>query len=150
MCCFDFIPEEYGRYYVRKKKAVIDYMPPSEKYLARRKDTVADLLTPSSSTFTNKIDTDTSLINKGRLIRPEYIIAFSKEDKFTVWDNNTIAAYNGEKARTVPMRPYLDAVFNAEARDIIVALFDTRSFLFRNLLIQKKFKKELELLKPRK
>lgn len=150
LCCFNFIPEEYGRYYVRKKKAVIDYMPPSEKYLARRKDTVADLLSPDSSTFTNRVESDKTLLNKGRLKKPQYVIMFDKETKFTVWDANTITDYNGEKVRIVPMRPYLDAVFNVEARDVIMALFDSRSFLFRNLLIQKKFKKELELLKPRK
>ena len=33
LCSFEFIPEEWGRYYVRKKRAVIDYIPPSEKYL---------------------------------------------------------------------------------------------------------------------
>jgi hypothetical protein len=150
LCCFDFVPEEFGRYYVRKKRAVIDYIPPTTKYLMRRKGTIADLLTPNSSTFTNQIEIDKTLLNKGRLIRPLYIIQFDKLTKFTVWDNNTIADYNGENVRVVPMRPYLDALFNTEARDIIIQLFDTRSFLFRNLLTQKKFKKELELLKPRK
>lgn len=150
LCCFNFVPEEFGRYYVRKKKCVIDYIPPSLKYLQRRKGTVADLLTPDSSTFTNQIDTDKSLLNKGRLTKPQYVVMFNKEAKFTVWDNNTVADYNGEQVKVIPMRPYLDAVFNTEARDIIMQMFDTRSFLFRNLLTQKKFKKELELLRPRK
>ena len=150
LCCFNFIPEEYGRYYIRKKKAVIDYMPPSEKYLARRKGTIADLLSPDSSTFTNMVDTDRTLLHKGRLTKPSYVIMFDKVTKFTVWDGNIISAFNGENARVVPMRPYLDALFNTEARDTIMMMFDTRSFRFRNLLIQKKFKKELELLKPRK
>lgn len=150
LCCFDFVPEEFGRYKVRKKRAVIDYIPPTKKYLARRKGTIADLLTPESSTFTNAIETDKTLLNKGRLMKPQYIIMFDKITKFTVWDNNTIAKYNGEKVRVVPMRPYLDQIFNVEARDTIIALFDMRCFYFRNLLTQKKFKKELELLKPRK
>lgn len=150
LCCFNFVPEEFGRYYVRKKKAVIDYIPPTTKYLLRRKGTIADLLTPNSSTFTNQIETDKTLLNKGRLTKPSYIIQFDKLTKFTVWDNNTVADYNGEKVRVIPMRPYLDVFFNTEARDVIMGLFDTRSFLFRNLLVQKKFKKELELLKPRK
>lgn len=150
LCCFDFVPEEFGRYYIRKKRAVLDYIPPSEKYLRRRAGTIADLLTPNSSTFTNKIEIDKSLLNKGRLHKPQYVIMFDKETKFTVWDNNTITDFNGEKVRVLPMRPYLDALFNVEARDMVIALFDTRSYLFRNLLIQKKFKKALELLKPRK
>ena len=150
LCCFNFVPEEFGRYKIRKKRAVIDYIPPTQKYLARRKGTVADLLTPEASTFTNEIKADKSLLYKGRLQRPAYIVKFDKETKFTVWDNNVIADYNGENVRVVPMRPYLDNLFSTEARDLIVNLFDTRSYLFRNLLVQKKFKKELELLKPRK
>jgi hypothetical protein len=106
------------------------------------------LLSPNSSTFTNKIDTDKSLLYKGRLNKPNYIIQFDKETKFTVWDGNKVTKYNGEKVRVVPMRPYLDQVFNSEARDIVFTLFNTRSFLFRNLITQKQFKKELELLKP--
>lgn len=148
MCSFEFIPEEWGRYYVRKKRAVIDYIPPSQKYLMRRKGSIADLLAPSASTFTNKIETDKSLLYKGRLKKPNYVIQFDNETKFTVWDSNIIAEYHGEKVRVVPMRPYLDQVFNAEARDLIFSLFNTRAFFFRNLITQKKFKKELELLKP--
>lgn len=150
LCCFNFVPEEFGRYKIRKKRAVIDYIPPTQKYLARRKGTVADLLTPEASTFTNEIQADKSLLYKGRLKKPAYVIKFDRETKFTVWDNNVVAAYNGEKVRVVPMRPYLDDLFSTEARDLVVNLFDTRSYLFRNLLVQKKFKKELELLKPRK
>ena len=150
LCCFNFVPEEFGRYKIRKKRAVIDYIPPTQKYLARRKGTIADLLTPESSTFTNEIRADKSLLYKGRLQRPAYVVKFDKETKFTVRDNNVVAEYNGENVRIVPMRPYLDNMFSTEARDLIVNLFDTRSYLFRNLLTQKKFKKELELLKPRK
>lgn len=150
LCCFNFIPEEFGRYKIRKKRAVIDYIPPTEKYLARRKGTVADLLTPESSTFTNKIVSDKSLLYKGRLTKPQYVIKFDLETKFTVWDNNVITMFNGENVKVIPMRPYLDNLFSAESRDLIVNLFDTRSYLFRNLLVQKRFKKELELLKPRK
>lgn len=150
LCCFGFIPEQFGRYKIRKKRAVIDYMPPSKKYLERRKGTVADLLTPQSSTFTNQIDVDKTLIYKGRLIRPSYVIMFDKENKYTVWDGNKIAKYNGERCKVLPMRPYLDQVFNAEARDNVIAIFDSRGYMFRNLITQKEFKKYLELLKPRK
>lgn len=150
LCCFGFIPEQFGRYKVRKKRAVIDYIQPSLKYLNRRRGTVADLLTPESSTFTNTIDVDKSLIYKGRLTKPSYVIAFDKQTKFTVWGRTVIAKYNGEQCKVVPMRPYLDSVFNTEARDTVIELFDKRLFYFRNLLTQKQFKKELELLKPRK
>ena len=52
---FNFLPEEFGRYKLHKKRAVIEYIEPSEKYKTRRKGTVADILMPDASTFTNEI-----------------------------------------------------------------------------------------------
>ena len=149
LCCFEFIPDTFGRFKLRKKKAVIDYIPPSEKYLQRRKDTVADMLTPELSTFSNMTTVDKTLIYKGRLRKPEYVIKFDDSVKFTVWDSNVIAPYNNEKVRVVPMKPYKDEVFIAQERDNIITMFDIRVFRFRNLLAQKEFKKHLQLLKPR-
>lgn len=149
LCCFEFIPDTFGRFKLRKKKAVIDYMPPSEKYLARRKDTVADLLTPELSTFSNMTTVDKTLICKKRLSKPNYVIKFDNDIKFTVWDGNIITQFNNEKVRVVPMKPYKDEIFTTEARDDIITMFDLRAFRFRNLLAQKEFKKQLQLLKPR-
>ena len=149
---FNFLPEEFGRYKLHKKRAVIEYIEPSEKYKARRKGTVADILMPDASTFTNEIKMDNTLITKQRLLRPTYVIKFTKNksDWFTVWDNSVITKYNGEKVPIVPMRPYLDEIYNLERVNTIIQLYDTRSYLFRNLLTQKQYKKQLELLKPRK
>ena len=147
---FNFLPEEFGRFKLHKKRAVIEYIEPSEKYLKRREGTVADILMPEASTFTNKVEVDTSLITKQRLLRPTYVVRFSKTKAFTVWDSNIVTQYHNEKCAEVAMRPYLDKLFNTQARDNVVAMFDTRSYLFRNLITQKQFKKELELLKPRK
>ena len=149
MCSFNFIPEEFGRYYLRKKKAVVDYIPPGKKYLERRKGTIADLLAPDASTFTNKVIVDVSLVYKGRLRKPTSVIRFGKTVAFTLWDGRIIAQYNNEKVHTINMQPYLDGVFNIATRDDIISAFHARGFYFRNLITQKMFKKELELLKPR-
>lgn len=150
LCAFNFIPEQFGRYYLRKKRAVIDYMEPTEAYLERRKGTVADILMPSASTFTNKIDVDTTLVTKERLIKPVCVIKFRKDTKFTVWNRNIIAKWNGELAHVIPMRPYLDELYNLDAVNSVISIYDARSYLFHNLITQKQFTKELELLKPRK
>lgn len=148
---FNFIPEEFGRYKLKKKKCVIDYLPPSDIYKARRKGTVADILMGEQSNFTNEISFDTSLVTKQRLIRPTSVIHFTKSVKFTVWDGKVIAPYNGEKCNSnISMRPYLDLLFDQSLRDNIILLFDTRSFLYKNLITFKKFQKEIELIKPRK
>ena len=152
LCAFNFLPEEFGRYKLKKKRCVIDYIEPSEAYKNRRRGTIADILMPTASTFTNEIRTDESLVFKGRLTKPSAIIKFArgKENWFTVWDSKCVAQYNGEKGTVIAMRPYLDELFSAELRDSMIKMFDTRSFLFRNLITFKMFQKNLEILKPRK
>ena len=152
LCAFNFIPETFGRYYLKSKRCVIDYIEPTQKYLKRRKGTIADILSPDASTFTNKIDVDTTLIRKNiKLTSPHYVLVFNKDEKYTVWDNNLICPYNKEKIQNIAMRPYIDGLmYNKELRDTIIATYDARGFYYRNLITQKKFKKSLELLKPRK
>ena len=143
------LDEEY-RYIDFGKRAIIEYIEPSDKYKTRRKGTIADILMPTASTFTNEIKVDDSLVTKQRLIKPSMVIKFSKEMSFTVWDGNVIAEYNNEKAPVVAMRPYIDSLFNAQMRDSVITMFDTRCYKYRNLITFKRFQKELELLKPRK
>ena len=152
LCAFNFLPEKFGRYKLKSKRAVIDYIEPSETYLERRKGTVADILMGNASTFTNKIDTDTSLITKKRLIKPSHIVKFTskQESWFTIWDGHTISKYNGEKVPSIAMRPYIDELYNATIRDTVIHQFDTRSFLYKDLITFKIFQNHLELLKPRK
>lgn len=152
LCAFNFIPETFGLYKLKSKRAVIHYIPPSDLYLQRRKGSIADILMPTASTFTNKIEMDKSLITKQRLIAPQYVVKFSKDKGawFTVWNNNIVAPYNGEKGKPViPMRPYLDEVYSVEGVKAIMQTFDTRSYQFRNLITFKKFQSEMALLKPR-
>lgn len=154
LCLFSFIPEEFGRYWIASKKAVIDYMEPTEKYLSRRRGTVADILMGGASTFTNRIDIDKTLITgRRRLIRPSYAIRFFKGEDFTCWDGNVIAKYRGERlpaSQWIAMRPYQDLSFTTDARDAVVNMFDTRTFLYKHLIEMKEFQKCMMELKPRK
>lgn len=151
LCGFNFIPEKFGTYRIKKKRAVIQYIEPSEAYLKRRKGTIADILLPTASTFTNRIDTDTTVVSKERLIKPKTVIKFSKDKHswFTVWNDNVIKEWNGEKCPVLAMRPYIDEVYTVEQQRNVVMLFDTRSFKYRNLITFKKFQKEIQLIKPR-
>ena len=150
LCAFNFLPEEFGRFKLKKKRAVIEYIEPSEKYKQRREGTVADILMPTASTFTNMIEVDDSLVTKRRLIKPSYVVRFSKNEAYTVWDSNVVSEYHGEKIQEISMRPYLDLTFNTQLRDNVIMLFDTCNYMFHSLITQKKFKKALEMLKPRK
>lgn len=152
LSAFDFLPDQFGRYYLKKKRAVIDYIEPTKKYLERRAGTAADILMPDASTFTNIVTVDKSLIDKRRRTTPQMVFRFAKtnSDAFTLWNDNIISRYNGEQVRVIPMRPYLDAQFNVEARDNVIAIFDARGFRYADLITFKLFQKDLELLKPRK
>lgn len=122
MAPFNFFPREFGRYYLKKKRAVIDYIPPSEAYKERREGTAADILAGESSTFTNQVVLDSSLVSKQRLISARSIIKFGKtrDTWFVVWDDGIVARYHGETCKgVIAMKPYLDSVFKPELRDLV-------------------------------
>ncbi len=151
LCAFNFIPETWGIFKLKKKRAVIHFIEPTEAYKKRRKGTIADILMPEASTFTNKIDTDNTLITKKRLEKPSYVIKFSKDRStwFTVWDSNIIKKFNGERVPIKAMRPYIDELYSVDVQRNIVSLFDTRCYQFSNLITFKQFQKQVQQLKPR-
>lgn len=145
---FNFIPEQFGRYKLKKKRCVIDYIPPSKKYLERRKGSIASILAPDASTFTNEQKFDKRLIYKGRLYKPQYIIQF-RNNIFTVWDKNVICKHNKENKPTISMVPLLinNTVFKSELRDEIILMNYEKKFMFRDLLTQKLFDKCIKEIK---
>ena len=145
---FNFIPEQFGRYKLKKKRCVIDYIPPSKKYLERRKGSIASILAPDASTFTNEQKFDRRLIYKGRLHKPQYVIQFRNES-FTVWDDNIIKKFNKENKPIIPMVPLLinNTSFKTELRDEIVLMNYEKKFRFRDLLTQKLFDKCIKEVK---
>jgi len=152
-CAFNFLPEagKFGRYYLRKKRCVIEYIQENEAYKNRRKGTVADILMHNSSTFTNEIKTDTSLVNKARCVRPTMIIKFSKNksDWFTVWDSTVIHRWNKENCHVViPMKPYLDERYSDEAKNTVIEAFNLRVYTYKDLITFKQFQQAVSLLKP--
>ena len=186
MLGLNFLPNEFGRYYLVKnkrkltqmlnelnnaksekevkeinkrysdidfgKRAVVEYIPLNEAYRNRRHGTIADIMTPNASTFTNRRVIDTSHIYSGKLNKPTQVIKFSKEsnDWFTLWDGNVIAEYKGEKINsTIYMAPFCDGFFDHKLRDQVCMRFLTQGYMFKNLLAQRKFQKEIEFLKPR-
>ena len=153
LTALNFIPDGFGRYKLKRKKAVVDYIKPNEKYLARRKEATANLMMGQASTFTNEIEIDRSLlVNKRKRTTPMYIIKFNKfqDTWFTVWNDNIISDYNGEQKTIIPMRRYLDEVYNRENANGVVEQFDARAYKFTTLACFKKFQKQMRLLKPDK
>ena len=150
LSALNFIPDGFGRYKLKRKKAVVDYIKPNEQYLERRKEATANLLMGDASTFTNEIEIDRSLIvNKRQKIKPQYIVKFSKvkHDWYTVWNNYIVSPYNDEQVKSIAMKRYLDEHYIKENADSIFELFDARMFKFTSLACFKKFQKELRLMK---
>lgn len=153
LSALNFIPDGFGRYKLKRKLAVVDYIKPNDKYLERRKEATANLLMGNASTFTNEIDIDRSLlVNKRQRIQPQYIIKFnkSKDTWFTVWNNCIVSDYNNEQVRTVAMRRYLDEQYVQENANAMIEMFDARAFKFTTLATFKKFQKQMRLIKPQK
>lgn len=149
----NFIPDDFGRYKLKRKKAVVDYIRPNEKYLERRKEATANMMMGNASTFTNEIEIDRSLIvNKRLRTSPMYIVKFAKTKDawFTIWNNNIISDYNGENKTTIAMRRYLDELYNRDMAQAIIQQFDARAFKFTTLATFKKFQKQLKLIQSDK
>ena len=149
----NFIPDDFGRYKLKRKKAVVDYIKPNEKYLLRRKEATANLMMGGASTFTNEIQIDRSLlVSKRQRNSPQYIVKFgkTKDTWFTVWNNNIISDYNNESKQVISMRRYLDEIYDREAANAVIEQFDVRAFKFTTLATFKKFQKQIKLIKPDK
>ena len=145
----NFLPEKFGRFYLKSKRCVIDNLEPTEEYLKDRKGSIADILGGDSmSNYTNELKKDTKLLYKGRLIKPTLIIKFTKDPNnwYTVWDGNVIRKYNREKVAegaVVAMRPYLDEFYNKETRQIVIDRYDAKGWMFGNLIAQAYFQGDL-------
>ena len=150
LAAFNFIPDDFGRFKLKKKRCVVDYIKPNEAYLKRRKGTIADILMPDASTFTNELQLDRSLlVNKRKCIKPVSVIKFkkTKDTWFTVWNDNIIKDYNKEQVTPVAMRRYLDEIYQQQLVDIVREKFDARAYKFANLATFKRFQKQMKLLK---
>ena len=150
---FNFLPERFGRFYLKSKKCVIDNIEPTDEYLADREGSASDILGGKGmSNYTNALTKDKSLITNERLRKPTAIIKFTKEPNnwYVVWDGKIIRRYNKEKIAkhlVIAMRPYLNEYYNPDSRKEIIDKYDARYFKFRNLIDQSYFQGDLELIR---
>lgn len=149
MAMFGFIPIEFGTYKLKRKHCVIDYIANNAAYEKRRSKALANEIDTGTGNFTNKIERDLKLLYKGRLNKPSYVIKFTKDqgDWYTVWDSKVVCPYNGEKVNSIAMKRYIDDTFLPEQRDMVIEMNDVRAFMFKNILTQTLFYKNLEIIK---
>ena len=150
---FNFLPEQFGRFYLRSKRCVIDNLEPTEEYFKDRKGSLAYILGGDAmSNYTNQLTKDRKLISKQRLIRPTAIIKFTKEPSgwYVIWDGEVVRKYKGENVRedlSIYMRPYLGGFYSAERRKLIIERYDANGWKFANLIAQSYFQGELEKIR---
>lgn len=152
---FNFLPEQFGRYYLRSKRCVIDNLEPTDEYLQDRAGSIADLLGGNEmSNYTNQLKKDRDLIYTGRVMKPTTIIKFSKNyaDWFTMYDGKIIRRYKGEgvkKEICICMVPYLDGVYSTERKQSIFEMYDYQALKFDSLITQAYFKDALQRIRAR-
>lgn len=148
---FNFLPEGFGRFYLTRKRCVIDNIEPTEEYLKDRKGSIADILGGNEmSNYTNEIRKDLTLISKQRLKNPQYVIKFGKpkDMQYLVWEDNIVTRYKGQPIKNVvAMKPYLDEMYNPERRQVVLDMFDAKAFKFNTLITLSYFQGDLQKIR---
>lgn len=151
---FNFIPENFGRFYLKSKRCVIDNLEPTDEYLKDRKGSLADILGGEAmSNFTNDLNKDRSMLYDGRLKRITGIIKFGKDtrDWYTIFDSNIIRRWKkGEgvkEAAITYMFPYLGGFYSKERRQIVIDMYDTKAWKFDSLITQSYFSEKLRFIR---
>lgn len=148
---FNFLPEGFGRFKLKRKRCIIDNLEPTEEYLKDRAGSAADILGGDSmSNYTNELKKDIALIDKSRRTSAKYLIKFSKSRAgcYVVWDKNIITRWKGQPIRNVvAMKPYLDNNYSADRKQQVFELFDARAFKFDTLITLSYFQDELQKIR---
>lgn len=145
------IHDKYAKYDFGMR-AVIEYIPNTDKYNNRRKGTAAAIIAGDDSNFTNSQDKPNVPLYKGKLIRPTALVKFTpdKSTWFVIWDNKTIARYNNNKIKNIiTMRPLADPTvpYFEERAMAVLEQFDYRVFNYRDLVTYKLFVNQLTKFK---
>ena len=148
---FNFLPEKFGRFYLKRKRCIIDNLEPTAEYLKDRYGSAADILGGRGmSNYTNDLKKDLSQIKRDRKIFPKYAIWFGKENshKYIVWNNNIISRYKGQPIKNiVAMKPYLNTHFTPEAKQNVIDIFDAKGYYFDSLITMSYFQGDLQLIR---
>lgn len=150
---FNFIPEMFGRFYLKSKRCIIDNLEPTEEYLEDRKGSIADILGGDNmSNYTNALNKDRSMLHSGKIFKPTGLIKFSKDknDWYTIYDGKIIRRYKGEGIREgniTYMVPYLGGYYSKERRQIVIDMYDAKAWKFDSLISQSYFSEQLKLLR---
>lgn len=151
---FNFIPKTFGRFKLRRRRAVIEVIEPSDSYKEDRAGSVGALLNPNAGRFRELHYPDEELVAKKHLSRtrkPAQILAFGKETSewFTLNKNSIITQYNGEKKPIYAMQRHLKYIFDQSFINNIIDMYDHKQYMVDHYATQVKFKTAMRKIKSK-
>lgn len=157
---YNYIPDPniHRRVFLTRKRAMFWNVPVSEAYIEKRKKSYnANILDYENDPNYANIKRDLTLIKpkKTRIHRVTMLIKFDKIDQnkwFCVYDGKYIRKYHKEcvnKNLIVPMKRYLEELFNPDLVKIVFDRYDARDFMYADLMSMALFTTQLKLLKSK-
>lgn len=154
---FNYIPNptNFKPTKLTRKHTVFWNVPVTKKYIDFRKSSLnADIMDYNNDPNYTNVIRDLTLIKpkKTKIHKPTLLIKFSESssDWFCIYDGKYIKLYNGEtipKSNIIPMRRHLNEIYNKEAIQGLMDAYDTKSFMYYNILAMSSYSYQMKLLK---
>ena len=157
---FNYIPKpDYHRIVKLTRQHTIFWnCPVTKAYLDKRKKSYnADIMDyDNDPNYTNVVERDLELIKpkRTRIRKITAVIKFSKDRNhwYCLYDDIYIRKWKGEcfsKDIVIPMKRYLDELFNPETMNTVIERYDARGFMYTDLMSQALFTTELKQIKSK-
>jgi len=157
---YNYIPDpnNHRRVKLTRKHAMFWNVPISDAYIEKRRKSINSNIVDfeNDPNYTN-LQKDLSLVKpkRTRIHKVTALIKFDRMDKkkwFCLYDSKYIRQYRGEtvnKNIIIPMKRYLDELFNPELVEMIFDRFDQRNFMYADIMSMALFQSQLKLLKAK-
>lgn len=158
---FNYIPEPSNHKITKltRKHTIFWNVPVTKAYIDKRKKSYnADIMDyKNDPNYTNVVMRDMELIKpkRTRLVRLTQIIKFDANDPqkwFSVYDDKYIRLYKNESFKkdiVVSMVRHLDELFITELVQGVLARYDTREYMYSDIMSQALFKAQMRLIKAK-
>lgn len=155
---YNYIPDpnNHRRVKLTRRRALFWNVPVSEEYLKKRKKSInANITNFDDDVNYAEIKRDLSLL-KSKSTKVRKVTTLLKFDKFAkgkwfcIYDGKYVRQYKGEcvsKDRIVPMKRYMDELFNPDRIKQVFQMYDARLFMYCDLMSMALFTAQLKLIK---
>lgn len=157
---YNYIPDpnNHNRVKLTRKHTMFWNVPISDAYIEKRRKSINGNIVDfeNDPNYTN-LKKDLSLVKpkRTRIHKVTALIKFHVTDKkkwFCLYDGKYIRQYRNEcvsKNKIIPMKRYLDEMFNPDLVEMVFDRFDQRNFMYADLMSMALFQTELKLLKAK-